>query len=88
MPHSRLTSDEIVRRGQLLYEQQIRVAVEADHHGKYLVLNVETGEYEMDANEMAAWRRAEAKAPDGAFFLLRVGFRAAFRLGKAAQVQP
>ncbi len=87
MPHSRLTSDEIVRRGQLLYEQQIRAAVEADNRGKYLVLDVETGEYELDASELSAWRRAEAKAPDGAFFLLRVGFPAAFRLGKAKQVR-
>lgn len=87
MPHSRLTSDEIVRRGQLLYEQQIRAAVEADNRGKYLVLNVETGEYEMDNSELAAWRRAEAKAPDGAFFLLRVGFPAAYRLGRSIKVR-
>lgn len=85
MPHSRVTSDEIIRRGQLLYEQQIRGKVEAAHHGHYLVLDVETGEYEVDAREMSAWRRVKEKVPDGAFYILRVGFSAAYRIGKTSR---
>ena len=45
---------KIVQRGKALYEQQIRGEVEADNLGKVLVINVETGEYEIDANHLTA----------------------------------
>jgi hypothetical protein len=82
MAHPSYTSDEIARRGQALYEEQIRAQVEAHHEGEFLVLNIETGEYEMDANELAAWQRAQAKHPDAAFYILRVGSPTAYRLGR------
>ena len=81
MPHPRYSSDEIVQRGQALYDQQIRTQVEAHHKGKFLVLNIETGEYEIDVNELAALKRAKAKNPDAALYILRVGSSTAYRLG-------
>ncbi|MBI1762328.1 MAG: hypothetical protein HYR56_12920 [Acidobacteria bacterium] len=80
MPHARIPSGEIAKRGQLLYEQRIRSAVETNHQGEFLVLDVETGEYEIDASELAAWQRAKEKAQEGAFYFLRIGFPAAYWL--------
>jgi hypothetical protein len=73
MPHPRYSSAEIVQRGQVLYDQQIRAHVEASHPGKFLVLDIETGDYEIDADDVAALQRAKAKHPDAAFYILRVG---------------
>ena len=85
MPHPRYSSEEIVRRGQALYEQQIRSTVEIAHKGEFLVLDVETGEYEIDASEIAALKRARAKNPGAALYILRVGrYPTAYRLGKQA----
>ena len=81
MSHPRYSSEEIARRGQGLYEQQIRAQVEASHKGKYLVLDIETGEYEMDISEVAALKRAKAKNPDAALYILRVGYSTAYRVG-------
>lgn len=81
MTHTTYSGNEIVRRGQELYEQAIRPEVEAEHKGEFLVINVETGEYEMDADEVAAGKRAKAKYPQAALFSMRVGYRAAYRLG-------
>ena len=81
MSHPRYSSEEIVRRGQVLYDQQIRVQVEASHKGKFLVLDIETGEYEMDASEVAALKRAKAKNPDAVLYILRVGYSTAYRVG-------
>jgi hypothetical protein len=81
MPHPRYTSEEIVRRGQALYEQQIRANVEARHKGAFLVLDIDTGEYEIDVSEVAALKRAKAKNPDAALYILRVGYPAAYRVG-------
>jgi hypothetical protein len=77
----RYTTDEIVARGEALYNQQIRPQVEQEHYGKFLVLDIETGDYEIDRDSYAAYERAAARRPDGPFYLLRVGFPTAVTLG-------
>lgn len=81
MPTKDYNGEEIARRGQALYQEQIRAEVEAQNKGKYLVINVETGEYEMDADDLAASKRAKARFPDAPLFAMRIGFAAAYRLG-------
>lgn len=81
MSDSTLTRDEIVRRGREIYERDIRTEVEHDHDGRFLVVDVITGRYEIADDELTAFDRAEKKYPNGPFFLLRVGRRAAHRLG-------
>jgi hypothetical protein len=86
MAHPRYTRDEIVERGQALYDQQIREKVEPQHNGKFLVLDIETGDYEIDADSYAAYERVAARRPDAPFYLLRVGYPTAVTLG--AKVGP
>jgi hypothetical protein len=81
MAHPRYSSDEIIEQGQALYDQQIRDKVEPQHNGKFLVLDIETGEYEVDADSRAAFDRAAAKRPGAPFYILRVGYPTAVRLG-------
>ncbi|MBW3625264.1 MAG: hypothetical protein KY468_17850 [Armatimonadetes bacterium] len=78
---STTSGEEIVRRGQALYDQRIRASVEPEHNGKLLILNVETGEYEMDADDLAASIRARERFPNAPLFTLRVGYPAAYRIG-------
>ena len=80
-------SAEIVQRGKALYEQQIRAEVEADNLGKVLVINVETGEYEMDADHLAASTRAAAKFPGAPRYAMRIGARALGRIGSHSPVK-
>jgi hypothetical protein len=56
--------------------------VEAVHKEKFLILDIETGNYEIDTNELAALRRAKAKNPDAALYILRVGSPTAYRVRK------
>ncbi len=81
MVHPRYTRDEIAQNGQMIYDRQIRAKVEAGNKGKFLVLDIETGEYELDTNELDALQRAKAKNPDAALYILRVSYSAAHRLG-------
>ena len=84
MPHARYSSDEIADRGQALYDRTIRDQLDASARGKFLALNIDTGEYEIDADERAALKRASAKHPDAALYLLRIGYPTAYRLGRKA----
>ncbi len=86
MPHPRYSSAEIVERGQALYDRKVEQKLVDADRGKMLVLDIETGEYELDRDEMAALMRARQKRPDAPFYVVRVGHPTAFRLGKKALI--
>ena len=88
MPHPRYSSTEIVERGQILYEREIRRRLTDTDRGKMLVLDIETGEYELDRDEVAAVMRARQKRPGAPFYVVRVGHKTAFRLGRKALARP
>jgi hypothetical protein len=87
MSHPRYSNDEIVERGQELYDRQIRPRVEPQQNGKFLVLDIETGAYEVDADSRAAFDRADAKRPGAPLYILRVGYPTAVRLGGHTRVK-
>ncbi len=82
MPHPRFTTAEIVRQGQRLYDQRIRHEVDAANQGKFLVLDIETGEYEISASDLKAMQRVRSANPDAALYVIRIGFPTAYRLGR------
>ena len=86
MADTRYTPEEIARAGQTLYSQKIKSQVEAANQGKFLVINVNTGDYEVDSDDRSAFRRAELKDPQGLFYLLRIGHASAHRLGSRGKV--
>jgi hypothetical protein len=81
MAHPRYTRDEIAARARTIYEQRIRSLVEPQHTGEYLVINVETGEYELDPDDETVSRRAYEKYPSAALYGMRVGYPAWGRIG-------
>ena len=72
---------EIARRGEEIYEREFKKKLEPTHTGKFLVIDIDTGNSEMDTDEVAAFQRAMARNPDGRRYLKRIGFPAAHRLG-------
>ena len=71
--------EEIGRRGQALYDQRIRARVEPENNGKFLVLDVETGDYEIDERHMAATKRLRARRPTGILYGIRIGYRTCYQ---------
>ncbi len=66
---------EITERGTRIYEERLRQILEPQHIGKYLVIDVDTGEYELDDDHLAASDRAAAKRPGARLYAMRVGSR-------------
>lgn len=81
MPYSDYTREEVSERGERIYEQEIKERVEPQENGKFVIIDIETGEYEIDKNDLAATKRALAKRPEAVLFHIRIGHRAATKLG-------
>ncbi len=75
------TIHDIATRGQALYEHSIRPHVEPQHSGKFLVLDVDTGEYEIDADDLHASDRLLERVPNALLYGIRIGSAAAYKLG-------
>jgi hypothetical protein len=84
----RYTARQVARRGRELYEQNIRPKVEPEHEGRFLVVDVESGDYALADDELEAFKRAREKAPEGVLYLIRVGRRAAHRIGAGTPCAP
>ena len=81
MGHPRYSTEEIVRRGEELYEDGIRAKVEQGNTGKILVIDIETGDYEIDDDHLQATRRALAKHPGAPLYGMRIGYPALGKIG-------
>jgi hypothetical protein len=81
MPHPRFTNEEIGQRGEELYQQKIRSQVEPGNKGKYLAIDIETGDYEIGDHYSDIAHRLHAKHPGAAVYVMRIGFPAAARIG-------
>ena len=81
MPYTNYTSKEVASRGETIYRQQIRDKVEPKHKGKFLVIDIETGEYEMNADDLIATKCLLAKHPSAVVYGLQIGFPTAYRIG-------
>ncbi|UKO96197.1 hypothetical protein [Nostoc sp. UHCC 0870] len=79
--HPRYSKEEFAQRGDYLYETQIKPQVEAGNDGKIVVIDLETGDFEVDKSEIAACDRLEARHPDAQIWMIRIGSRHVRRFG-------
>lgn len=77
----RYTKEEAARLGDEIYNRDIRAQVEPDHRGKYIAIDIETGTWEMDADEIVAGDRLRARIPDAQTWMTRVGYGYIRRFG-------
>ena len=81
MPAEGYTIDEVCDRGEQIYEEQIKPLVEPQENGKFIVIDIESGDYEIDDEEIDASQRLKERRPNSIRFLARVGCKAAYHLG-------
>ena len=81
MSYSDYSQGSIAARGEAIYHQRLREKVESNHKGKFLTIDIETGNYEIDADEVVSSIRLLEKHPEAVLYCLRIGFPAAHRIG-------
>ena len=77
----RHSKEDAARLGNEIYEREIRAKVETDHNGKYVAIDIETGTWEMDADEIVAADRLLVRVPDAQTWMTRVGYGYIRRFG-------
>lgn len=80
MTYANYLPDEVESRGEEIHERQIRQNVEAGNKGKFVVIDIVTGEYEVDEDDLQATKRALAKRSDAVLYGLRIGYPTAYNL--------
>ncbi len=81
VPQPRYSKEEFARRGDEIYDRDIGPHVGAGDEGKFVAIDIETGAYEIDVDELAASDRLLARNPDAQIWLTRVGSRYVRRFG-------
>ena len=77
----RYSKEEFARRGDEIYDRDISPHVEPADEGKFVVIDIETGEYEVDQDELAASDRLLARRFDAQMWTRRIGSRYARHFG-------
>ena len=77
----RYDKEEFARRGDALVEAKVRPHLTAADKDKFVALDIETGEYELDKNEMKAVERLRKRVPDPQIWLVHVTLGYLHRFG-------
>ena len=72
--------DKCRELGWEIYNTKIKQLVEPQEKGKFLVVDVTTGDYAVNRDLIAAEDELAARRPDGVIYTIRIGHPAPFRL--------
>jgi len=77
-----LSREEVARRAKELYEKGIRKQVEVEENvGKMVIIDIETGDYEVDKTGLQASRNLSKKHPNARLFGIRIGYNVSVSFG-------
>lgn len=81
MARTDYTREQVVRDGQRIYEDTLRNSLETRNEGRFLVINVETGDYVMGEDDVATSEAAHQRFPGAPLFAMRIGDTAPYHVG-------
>jgi hypothetical protein len=77
-----LSREEVAQRAKQLYEDGIRRKVEIEENiGKMAIIDIETGDYEVDKTGLQASRNLSKKHQNARLFGIRIGYNVAISFG-------
>jgi hypothetical protein len=66
--------ETIAKEGERIYKETLKEQLEKDNIGKFLAIEVETGDYFIDDSLEEALKKAKEKYSKKLFYLMRIGF--------------
>ena len=77
----RFGKKEFARRGDAIYENDVLPHLKPEDEGRFVALDIESGAFEIDDNELEACDKLDARIPDSQTWLVRIGSRYLHRFG-------
>ena len=77
----RYSKEQAARRGDEIYDRDIRSQLEPQHNGEIVAIDLDTGAWEVDPDQDTAADRLESRLPDAQIMVIRVGSRYVTRFG-------
>ena len=77
----RYSKEEFARRGQAIYEKRVKPKMKESNLGMIVAIDIESGEFEVGDDTLAASDRLLARCADAQTWFVRVGHQAVHRFG-------
>lgn len=81
MPTTKRTPDELAALSRDIFDRQVRPILRPVDEGKFVAIDVESGDYEFDADDYVAVMRLRSRRPTADVWLMRAGFPTTYRIG-------
>ena len=79
--HPRYSKEEFAKRGDEIYEIQVRPQVEVGNYDKIVAIDIETGAFEIADEILDATSKLFKRIPEAQPWIVRIGHRAVHRFG-------
>ena len=66
--------EEFAKRGKAIYKKDILPKLTPKDLGKFLAIDIETGAYEIAADEMKAGDKLRRRLPEAQIWMVRIGY--------------
>ena len=76
----RHTPEELARLGSEVFDRHVRPVLRPEDDGKFVALDIDTRDHEIDEDDYTAVTRLRARRPSAEVWLGRVGQPAAYRM--------
>ena len=77
----RYGKEDFANRGDRIYADAVLPKLIAEDDGRFVALDIETNEFEIDDDELTACQRLRARCPEAQIWMVRVGSRYVHRFG-------
>jgi len=81
MTARKYTLDELATRGIERFERQVKPVLRPEDDGKFVAVDVDTGDFEMDRDDYIAVMRLRSRNPEAEIWLMRAGSSVTCRIG-------
>jgi hypothetical protein len=79
----RRSPEELARLATEVFDRRVRPALRPEDHGKYVAIDVGSGDYEIDQDDYAAVMRLRARRPDAEIWLERAGSPTPYKMRRS-----
>lgn len=77
-----LTPEQVAARGEKLYQEKLKAILEPENNGKFVAIEVISGEYFVGDTILGAVELSHKKFPNRLLHTIKIGYEGVYKLGR------